>query len=120
MESPAHDTGYDNTIKMFLVVGLLFETCCVPSGLDFENASDSTVCCCLSDYLLRGHRVTLLVKCRNTQRSTRPLFAKIVKWLRQLALFHQTTVVVYSYKLNSNILFLIWSGNEPMHGKPCL
>ena len=54
--------------------------------LDFEGAGGSIVSHYLSNYLLQGYHVTVkmtwalfLVKCGNTQKSTHPLFGRIIR-----------------------------------------
>ena len=86
--------------------------------LDFEAANDSVVHYCLSNYLLLGLQITiwrlfcawLMQKHSKEHPLPTLLFCKV---LRRWVLFHQTTVIVYSYKLNSNILPFIQSRNGP-------
>ena len=47
------------TSYTMFTVTLCCSECCVPSGLDFEAAGDSVLLDFVSNYLLRGLRVTV-------------------------------------------------------------
>ena len=77
--------------------------CCVPSGLNFEAAGVSVVHYCLSNYLLRGHRVTVNMtwtlfcgynKCKRVPGAT-PLFSKLVRCSAHGCSFARLRYILY-------------------------
>ena len=70
-----------------LTVTWYHSECCVPSELAFKTAGGSVICCCLPNYLLQTHRVTVNrtwalfhgCKCGNTWKSAHILFGRLVR-----------------------------------------
>ena len=109
------------TVEIATVIWCRSEGCEL-SGLYFEAAGCSIVCYCLSNYLLRWHRVavnitwgqdglTLMVKCKALERApTPPLWQTCFtcKVLCPWALFRETTVIVSTNIFQALPLFVVW------------